>query len=82
MSRAICIALAALAASAAAAQQAQRPDPVEPKAKVPPAQYRSAFEGYRPYVEEKVAPWRESNDAVKPRPAARPPANGGHGGHR
>lgn len=82
MHRPVFIALAALAAGVVAAQEARRPDPVEPKAKVPPAGYRSAFEGYRPYADEKVAPWRESNDAVKPKPAARPPANGGHGGHR
>jgi len=69
-------ALAAVAAGSAAAQAAARPDPAAPEAKVPPSEYRSAFEGYRPFAEDKVAPWRESNDAVKdkPKPAAKPPA--------
>ena len=26
--------------------------------------YRSAFQGYQPYTDEKIAPWRESNDTV------------------
>ena len=26
--------------------------------------YRSAFEGYQPYTDEKIAPWKESNDNV------------------
>lgn len=30
-----------------------------------PQAYSSAFEDYRPFTEEKVAPWRESNDAVR-----------------
>lgn len=81
MHRPVFIALAALAAGVAVAQEARRPDPAEAKAKVPPPEYRSAFEGYRPYTDEKVAPWRESNDAVKPKPAAKPPA-AGHGGRR
>lgn len=81
MYRRICIALAALAAGVVTAQE-RRPDPAEAKAKVPPVEYRSAFEGYRPYAEEKVAPWRESNEAVKPKPAAKPPAKDAHGGHR
>jgi len=81
MHRLVFSALAALAASVAVAQEARRPDPAEAKAKVPPPEYRSAFEGYRAYAEEKVAPWRESNDAVKPKPAAKPPA-AGRGAHR
>ena len=27
--------------------------------------YRSALEGYRPFADEKVLPWRESNDKVE-----------------
>lgn len=82
MYRRICIALAALAAGVAAAQEARRPDPADSKAKVPPAEYRSAFDGYRPFVEPQIAPWRESNEAVKKKPAAKPPGGDGHGGHR
>ena len=67
------IALAAMAAGAAAAQSSGRPDPTDQKAKVPPLEYRSAFEGYRPFAEEKPAPWRDANEAVK--------GNVGHAGH-
>lgn len=77
MLRAICIALAALAAGVAAAQEARRPDPVEPKAEVPPAQYRSAFEDYRPYAEQKVAPWRQPQEPAKEK-TPQAPAQRGH----
>lgn len=74
MYRAICIALAALAASSVAAQEARRPDPADPKAKAPPAEYRSAFDGYRPFADEELSDWRRANDEVG--------AAGGHLGHR
>lgn len=51
----------------------------DPKAKVPPAQYRSAFEGYRPFADEKPRDWRKSNEEVA-KAAAKKPA--GHGGHK
>ena len=56
--------LAALAALAplAAAQQQARPDPADPGAKAPAVKYESAFAGYVPYREQKLAPWREAND--------------------
>lgn len=66
--------LALAAASAAAAQDAARPDPTDPAAKVPPAAYRSAFEGYRPYADPQLRDWRTANDEVG--------AAGGHAGHR
>jgi hypothetical protein len=56
--------LAALAlAGATATAGAQTPAPPRERGTAPPA-YQSAFEGYRPYVEEPLAPWREVNDAV------------------
>lgn len=67
------IALAGLAASAAAAQEPPQRDPTDPKAAVPAMEYRSAFSGYRAFSDEKISPWRESNDAVK--------GGGGHQGH-
>ena len=70
----ICIALAALAAGAAAAQEARRPDPADPKAKVPPVEYRSAFDGYRSFAEQELRDWRKANEEVG--------ATGGHLGHR
>ena len=48
---------------AAGTAGAQTPAPREAAVAAPPA-YRSAFEGYRPYVEEPLAPWREVNDTV------------------
>lgn len=96
MHRRIVFALAALAAATSAAQEKARPDPTSPQAKVPPTEYRSAFEGYRPYADEKVRPWRQSNEAVKDegshaghgakppaeKPAPKPEAGGAHGGHK
>ena len=44
---------------AAAAQQISAPP-------APPAPaYRSALEGYRPFADESVAPWKDSNQAVR-----------------
>jgi len=54
---------AAALVCAAGAAGAQTPAPREAAVAAPPA-YRSAFEGYRPYVEEPLAPWREVNDTV------------------
>ena len=97
MHKSIFITLAAFAAGTAAAQETRRLDPTDPRAKVPGVEYRSAFEGYRPFTDDKVAPWRESNEAVKnggayqghqaqppapPKPDAKPPAGGEHGAHR
>ena len=64
MHRRTILALAALAAGAAAAQGG-RPDPASPQSEAQPVGYRSAFEGYRAFAEEEVAPWRESNEVVK-----------------
>ena len=47
----------ASAASAAGTSTEARPQ-------TPPGSYRSAFEGYQPFTEESVRPWRESNDTV------------------
>jgi hypothetical protein len=56
--------VAAAVACAAAAAGAQTPaKPSGERAGAPPP-YRSAYEGYRPYVEEPAAPWREVNDTV------------------
>ena len=56
-------ALAAATAGSAAAQA--RPDPADAKAKAPPVEYRSAFEGYKPYAEAELAPWRAVNEEVR-----------------
>ncbi|MES2562596.1 MAG: hypothetical protein V4637_07700, partial [Pseudomonadota bacterium] len=38
--------------------------PTDPAAEAPPAAYRSAFEGYRPFREEPIANWRALNAEV------------------
>jgi hypothetical protein len=65
---------AILVAGVAAAQGSARPDPADSRASVPPVEYRSAFEGYRPYADQPLRDWRKSNDEVG--------AAGGHAGHR
>ena len=97
MHRTMLFVLAASAASNALAQASARPDATAPSAKVPPFEYRSAFAGYRGFTEEQVAPWRESNEAVKAgpghagnepnasrstKPPAKPAGDGGHGDHK
>ena len=56
---AIALPIAALAQSKA--------DPADPKSPVPPLRYESAVAGYKPHKEEKPAPWKQVNEAVKPR---------------
>ena len=97
MLRVFAFALAALAAGATVAQDPARPDPADPKAKVPPIAYRPALEGYRPYAEQDVASWREANEeaakspehgahgaqgGASDKPAAKAPAKAEHGGHK
>lgn len=57
-------ALAAAVTGAAVAQNAPQPNPADPKAPVPPVEYRSAFADYRPYHEPEIAPWRAVNEEV------------------
>ena len=40
------------------------PDPADAQASVPSNPYRSPFHGYRPLGEEKLLPWKASNDEV------------------
>lgn len=89
-------ALAIAFANGTAAQNAARLDPGDPKAATPAVTYRSALEGYRPFAEQELAPWRRANDEVgaagrhkghapaKPpaHPEAKGPAEKGHGGHK
>jgi len=65
---------ALLFAGMAVAQGDGRSDPRDPGAKVPTVEFRSAFEGYRPFAEQDVRDWRKSNEEVG--------AAGGHAGHR
>jgi hypothetical protein len=63
---------ALLFAGAAVAQDAGRTHALDPRAKVLPVEFRSAFEGYRPFVEQERRDWREANEEVG--------AVGGHAG--
>lgn len=65
---------ALLLAGVAVAQHDGRTNALDPQAKVPPVQFHSAFEGYRPFVEQERRDWREANQEVG--------AAGGHAGHR
>src|SRR5688572_5397316 len=65
---------ALLFAGMAIAQGEGRSDPRHPNAKVPPVEFRSAFEGYRPYADQELRDWRKSNEEVG--------ATGGHAGQR
>ena len=60
----------------AVAQSDGRSDPRDAKAKAPPVEFRSAFEGYRPYAEPELRDWRKSNAdveaAAKPAPKPQP----------
>jgi hypothetical protein len=60
----IAIALAAPAAHAAEAATPATPQATDAKARVPQHTYHSAFGGYQPFREQKLAPWRELNDEV------------------
>lgn len=72
--RIIFVAPALLCAGLAVAQTGDRADARDPRAKAPPVEYRSAFEGYRPYAEAELRDWRKSNEEVG--------AAGGHAGHK
>jgi len=43
---------------------ATTPNPADVNARAPAIKYESAFAGYAPYREEKLAPWRDVNDEV------------------
>ncbi|WP_076997263.1 hypothetical protein [Variovorax sp. KK3] len=71
--------LPAVAALTAAAQTAPAPAAsIQPEAQAP-LSFRSAFDGYRPFVEEKAIPWKEANDTVRARGGWRAYAKEGAG---
>lgn len=85
------------AASAAAGASAAKPATAPASAAAAPVartqaaagEYRSALEGYQPYSEEKIVPWREANDTVGKvggwrayaKEASEGPGQQGHAGH-
>jgi hypothetical protein len=65
---------ALLFAGMAIGQADGRSDPRDPKVKVPPVEFRSAFQGYRPYADQDLRDWRKANAEVG--------EAGGPAGHR
>lgn len=61
-------------AGTASTQESGGADARGPGAETPPAGYRSAFEGYRPFAEPELANWRKANEEVA--------AAAGHAGDR
>lgn len=57
-------AVALMSLPASAQRSPATPDPADAGAPVPAVKYESAFAGYAPFREEKLAPWREMNDEV------------------
>lgn len=64
LARTLAAALLACAAAVAGAQPPAQP-PADRAVAPPPLTYQSAYEGYRPYADEPLAPWREVNDTVE-----------------
>lgn len=50
-------------------------------ASTPSVNYESAFTGYRPFIDEKLAPWRDVNDEVGRVGGQIGIFGGGHAGH-
>ena len=75
---------ALLCAGMAVAQGDGRSDPRDPKVKVPPVEFRSAFDGYRPYAEPELRDWRKSNADVESarRQTPKPQPEKPHEGHK
>lgn len=74
MQKMLVVVPAILFAGAVAAQTGHAPHPADPHVRVPPVQYRSAFEGYRAFSDPELRDWRTANEEVG--------AAGGHAGHR
>ena len=62
MSIRIAAAVVLLVAGSAAAQESSV---LDPKAKNPGVVFRSVFEDYRPFGEQKPVDWRQANDEVR-----------------
>jgi hypothetical protein len=74
MQKILVVVLALGLAGCAATPQERGPDPTESGAKVPPVEFRTSFEGYRPFAEQEMQDWRKANEEVG--------AAGGHGGRK
>lgn len=59
--------LPALAALAAGAQPGPAPTATAATDAAAPLHFRSAMEGYKPFADEKLIPWKQANDTVRER---------------
>jgi hypothetical protein len=59
-----CLTFSTALCGPALAQPAPDPAPAPAPAAAAPDPARPALQGYLPYTEEKILPWKESNDAV------------------
>lgn len=57
----------AVAALSALAQPVPAPPGTTSAANPPAPTYKSAFEGYRPFADDKPLPWKEANESVRRR---------------
>jgi hypothetical protein len=55
---------ALLLAGTAVAESGSRPNPLDPQAKVPPVEFRSTLNGYRPFADQEMRDWRKANEEV------------------
>ena len=55
---------ALLLASCAASQNPGRADVTDSRVRVPAVEFRTAFDGYRPFAEEELKDWRKANEDV------------------
>jgi len=65
MKKRLLLLLSAAVAGTGCAQPAAGPDPTMSSGKAPALEYRSAFEGYQVFTDDKLVPWRDANEAVK-----------------
>lgn len=72
-------ALPALAALAAGAQPGPAPTATAAAEAAAPLSFRSAMEGYKPFADEKLIPWKQANDTVRERGGWRAYAEEGAG---
>jgi hypothetical protein len=78
------VAVPGLLLAGAALARDGRPSPLDPGAKAPTGEFRSAFEGYRPFADRKLADWRKANEQVGAAGSKREPGKAegpGRGGH-
>ncbi len=61
---AVALIVAATAQAGQLAPTAGRASPLDARADVPAVTYESAFARYRPHADEKLRPWKDSNDNV------------------